>query len=721
MGTPASGTSRLGPHEVPGEHGGARTSAAAADDADPEAAASPTAKKLHQRHSVGAGTAAAAAKVCDALLPTALRGRRRRQQAACGAVTLLVLLMCAFGRPPPQGTAVSLPGEEQAPAKSVSPPPATGLLQPAEAIAEVLVEFTAPGLYLPLSSALDLRLQPHTEEASLLAALPLGDPAPPEVVAFGGRPSLAQVLAERRRQQQQQRQRTFSRDASPLVRDGLNQFSGSQPPVEGGSSDGRTGSSASADLANAIQAELQQEAEAALRARREQAEKQQAAAAEPNPRGAREEGGATQSTEGRHPLAQQPGSGDSDSGEAGSVRMLVGVVSACCSDIALNRRQAIRDTWALSVAEHENVDLRFFLAQPAAPELAAAWLPRLQEEAATHNDTVVLRGTDTYANLPNKTLRLMRYAVAHPAGYTHVLKTDDDSYVRVSKVLEALRFDASTPPGTIRRRLPGLHQALLLQTARDGSPLHTDGISLWNASQLVASAGAMADRKFLDGADGQPVSLAQLASKAAAEARQSKAQVVGGTPDAANQLQPAVAPALPPPAMHGVYLGCMENRGGFFPIRDASSKWYMPERELPDEVVPFAVKYLAGWGYVLSRDLADHAVRKANLFQSQPEAAPAWFEPMHWEDVLMGLLLMDVVGSPQDHPGFRAAWRNCPAATVVKHLDVDAPQLFKGLHEQDLSGLWDAKPVQCDSGDFLPGDYSSWKAWRDSLATVAHI
>jgi hypothetical protein len=68
------------------------------------------------------------------------------------------------------------------------------------------------------------------------------------------------------------------------------------------------------------------------------------------------------------------------------------------------------------------------------------------------------------------------------------------------------------------------------------------------------------------------VSLAQLASKAAAEARQSKAHVVGGTPDAANQLQPAVAPALPPPAMHGVYLGCMENRGGFFPIRDASSK-----------------------------------------------------------------------------------------------------------------------------------------------------
>lgn len=91
---------------------------------------------------------------------------------------------------------------------------------------------------------------------------------------------------------------------------------------------------------------------------------------------------------------------------------------------------------------------------------------------------MVLRGADTYKNLPNKTLRLLRYALAHPAGggssrllsavnmnhqlsapaeqqplclqaspdpaaaaiphsaagYTHVMKTDDDCYVRISKV-----------------------------------------------------------------------------------------------------------------------------------------------------------------------------------------------------------------------------------------------------------------------------------------------
>lgn len=41
-----------------------------------------------------------------------------------------------------------------------------------------------------------------------------------------------------------------------------------------------------------------------------------------------------------------------------------------------------------------------------------------QEEARAHNDTVVLRGRDEYLNLPNKTLRFLRYALAHPAGAT---------------------------------------------------------------------------------------------------------------------------------------------------------------------------------------------------------------------------------------------------------------------------------------------------------------
>lgn len=89
--------------------------------------------------------------------------------------------------------------------------------------------------------------------------------------------------------------------------------------------------------------------------------------------------------------------------------------------------------------------------------------------------------------------------------------------------------------------------------------------------------------------------------------------------------------------------------------------------------------------------------------------------------MLLGLLLQDVVEKPEDHPGFRAAWRSCPSDTAVRHLDADAPQLMAGLYEQELSGLWGAKPVQCSSGNYLPGDYSGWKKWRDSLPSVEHI
>ena len=40
----------------------------------------------------------------------------------------------------------------------------------------------------------------------------------------------------------------------------------------------------------------------------------------------------------------------------------------------------------------------------------------LQAEARLFNDTVVVRGKDTYRNFPNKTLRLLRYTLAHPKG-----------------------------------------------------------------------------------------------------------------------------------------------------------------------------------------------------------------------------------------------------------------------------------------------------------------
>lgn len=44
--------------------------------------------------------------------------------------------------------------------------------------------------------------------------------------------------------------------------------------------------------------------------------------------------------------------------------------------------------------------------------------------------------------------------------------------------------------------------------------------------------------------------------------------------------------------------------------------------------------------------------------------------------------------------------------TAVKHLDVDAPLLFKGLAEQEDSGLWNTKTVQCSTGSFASGAFA---------------
>jgi hypothetical protein len=80
---------------------------------------------------------------------------------------------------------------------------------------------------------------------------------------------------------------------------------------------------------------------------------------------------------------------------------------------------------------------------------------------------------------------------------------------------------------------------------------------------------------YLDDAAGQPVTLAQLAEEAADAVAELKQGAEAG-PDAAHRgtgralRQEAAAGARL--RMSGLYLGCLENKGGYFPIRDSSSK-----------------------------------------------------------------------------------------------------------------------------------------------------
>lgn len=81
------------------------------------------------------------------------------------------------------------------------------------------------------------------------------------------------------------------------------------------------------------------------------------------------------------------------------------------------------------------------------------------------------------------------------------------------------------------------------------------------------------------------------------------------------------------PRMEKVYVGCLEAPAGFQPVRDPSSKWYMSYEEMSDKVAPRGVRYLAGWGYVLSRDVAEHLLRAVDAYSRHPETQPGFLLP----------------------------------------------------------------------------------------------
>lgn len=72
---------------------------------------------------------------------------------------------------------------------------------------------------------------------------------------------------------------------------------------------------------------------------------------------------------------------------------------------------------------------------------------------------------------------------------------------------------------------------------------------------------------------------------------------------------------------------------------------------------------------------------------------------------------------------FRAAWDSCSAGTVVKHMDVEALQVFPMLYDQEsmYGSPWAVQTVNCQIGGYAAGDYWSWKHWRDTLADVLPV
>lgn len=61
------------------------------------------------------------------------------------------------------------------------------------------------------------------------------------------------------------------------------------------------------------------------------------------------------------------------------------------------------------------------------------------------DDMIMVRGRDSYHNLPNKTLRAFLWAMASGTTYSHFLKTDDDCYVRMDNVFRSIQVTILDP------------------------------------------------------------------------------------------------------------------------------------------------------------------------------------------------------------------------------------------------------------------------------------
>lgn len=100
----------------------------------------------------------------------------------------------------------------------------------------------------------------------------------------------------------------------------------------------------------------------------------------------------------------------------------------------IERRRAIRQTWAKDVLSRRDSQLIFTLGKSSDASLNTD----LKYEQDTHNDMVVFDFDDTYDNATLKTVLSVKYAaMCRPA---YFLKADDDTYVNVERLLASVQL-----------------------------------------------------------------------------------------------------------------------------------------------------------------------------------------------------------------------------------------------------------------------------------------
>ncbi|XP_046405336.1 beta-1,3-galactosyltransferase 1-like [Ischnura elegans] len=97
-------------------------------------------------------------------------------------------------------------------------------------------------------------------------------------------------------------------------------------------------------------------------------------------------------------------------------------------------RDAIRETWAEKSVLPSLVSVLFILGKSPDENMTKS----IQVEARIHNDIIVEDFEDNYENLTIKTLFVVKWMMNNCARATHLLKTDDDMLIMVDNLLETL-------------------------------------------------------------------------------------------------------------------------------------------------------------------------------------------------------------------------------------------------------------------------------------------
>jgi hypothetical protein len=104
----------------------------------------------------------------------------------------------------------------------------------------------------------------------------------------------------------------------------------------------------------------------------------------------------------------------------------------------MERRAAVRNSWASDIRLDDRADLRFFTAGQKEGRSPTA---DLQGES----DVTILPEVDSYRALTNKTVHLLQWALKHTEA-RYIVKVDDDVFLRAKDVLDELETPAFAPP-----------------------------------------------------------------------------------------------------------------------------------------------------------------------------------------------------------------------------------------------------------------------------------